>query len=98
MGEFSVININLNEEPPKDDQGEDSDQGDDNEIMNEVGGHKVIQLNNKFIPNGFFPLEKIFDQNDIPTRNETMMAFKLMDKNVEEYDLSMKENPHGKTF
>jgi len=30
--------------------------------------HKVLQLNNNFIPKGLVPSEQLFDRNDVPVK------------------------------
>jgi hypothetical protein len=35
-------------------------------LKRKIGRHDIIQLPNNQIPRGLVPLEKIFDQNDIP--------------------------------
>ncbi len=58
-------------------------------LLNNIAGHKVLQLKSNFIPKGLIPLEKIFDKNDIPVKP----TVKLEPANTCQYNLGTEENP-----
>ena len=58
-------------------------------LMNNIAGHKVLQLKSNFIPRGLIPLEQIFDRNDIPVRP----TVKPEPANTHQYNLGTEENP-----
>ena len=58
VDEFSDLHIdqqNLNEE-----------ESQEPELKKKLGQHDIVQLPNNYIPRGLVPLERLFDQNDVP--------------------------------
>ncbi len=58
-------------------------------FLNNIAGHKVLQLKSNFIPKGLIPLEHLFDKTDIPSKP----TIKPEPTNVSQYNLGTEENP-----
>jgi len=58
-------------------------------LQNRIGGHDVMQLPTNFIPKGLVPLERIFDQNDVPTKPPDPQEI----EEVSDCNLGTKEHP-----
>jgi hypothetical protein len=54
-----------------------------------LGQHDIVQLPNNYIPQGLVPLERIFDQNDVPYKPEK----KEKDPAVHEHNIGGKSHP-----
>lgn len=52
-------------------------------------GRKILQLKRNFIPRGLVPLEKLFDQNDVPTRP----TIQPKEEKVQEHNLGTSSDP-----
>lgn len=60
MNEFSILHIDQDK-----DVYENLENGN---FQNTIINHKVIELKGNFIPKGLVPLERIFDNNDVPIK------------------------------
>jgi ribonuclease HI len=81
VDEFSDLHIdqqNLNEE-----------ESQTPELKKKLGQHDIIQLPNNYIPRGLVPLERLFDQNDVPYKPDK----KEKDPAVQEHDIGGKSQP-----
>jgi hypothetical protein len=58
-------------------------------FKNKIDNHKMLLLNNNRIPKGFIPLERLFDQNDIPLKS----TLHPQPEEVEDCNLGSKESP-----
>lgn len=62
MGEFSCSHI----EEENNDMIKENIGDPDINLKQKVADHDIIQFPNNYIPKGLVPLEKLFDQNDVP--------------------------------
>jgi hypothetical protein len=63
-------------------------EGEDLEAFREkITDHRMLVLKNNQISKGLIPLEKLFDQNDIPLKS----ALQSQPEEVEDYDIGTKE-------
>jgi ribonuclease HI len=60
IDEFSSLHI--------DQENENDEKVKNPRLKNKIGRHDIIQLPNNQIPRGLVPLEKLFDQNDVPLK------------------------------
>jgi hypothetical protein len=63
--------------------------GDPQEFHDKIANHRMLVLKNNQIPKGLIPLERLFNQNDIPLRS----TFQPQPEEVEDCDIGTKENP-----
>ncbi len=63
----------------------------DEDFLNNIAGHKVLQLKRNFIPKGLIPLEQIFDKNDIPIKP----TIKHEPRNTCKHNLGSEKNPQN---
>ncbi len=56
---------------------------------NRIAGHEIMQLPTNYIPKGLVPLERIFDQNDVPVKPPD----KQNSEEVVDCNLGTSENP-----
>jgi hypothetical protein len=54
-----------------------------------MASHKVIQLENNFIPKGLVCLEKLFDRNDVPTKPTVVPK----DESIYDYNVGTSQEP-----
>jgi hypothetical protein len=54
-----------------------------------MGQHDIVQLPNNYIPRGLVPLEKIFNQNDVPYKPDK----KERDPSVHEHNIGSQSHP-----
>jgi len=73
--EFSTTRIDQDgiSRTPEDIEDEEPRQNDDDDVsqtsfLNQIVGHKMLQLKSNYIPKGLVPLEQLFDRNDIPVK------------------------------
>jgi ribonuclease HI len=81
VDEFSDLHIdqqNLNEEELQ-----------KPELKKKLGQHDIVQLPNNYIPRGLVPLERLFDQNDVPYQPDK----KEKDPAVQEHNIGGKSQP-----
>jgi len=57
--------------------------------LNFIAGKDIIQSNNNIIPRGLFPLEKMFDSNDVAIKPRILPS----DGEMEDYNLWTVGNP-----
>jgi ribonuclease HI len=81
IDDFSTLHI--------DHENENVEKVKNPKLKNKIGGHDIIQLPNNKIPRGLVPLEKIFDQNDVPLNTDK----KEEDPNVFKYNLGDEQCP-----
>jgi hypothetical protein len=58
-------------------------------LKRKMGQHDIVQLPNNYIPRGLVPLEKIFDQNDVPYKPDK----KEKDHVVHEHNIASQNHP-----
>jgi len=81
VDEFSDMHI---------DQDQDSEESPHADVfMNKIDNHHVVQFPSNHIPKGIFPLERLFDKNDVAIKVEGSTE----EVDVTEYNLGMEENP-----
>jgi hypothetical protein len=81
VDEFFDLHIdqqNLNEEGSQ-----------ETELKKRLGQHDIVQLPKNYIPRGLVPLERLFDQNDVPYQPDK----KEKDPVVQEYNIGGKGQP-----
>jgi hypothetical protein len=59
------------------------------EFREKIANHRMLVLKNNQIPKGLIPLERLFDQNDMPLKS----ALQPQPEEVEDYDIGTKEDP-----
>jgi hypothetical protein len=58
-------------------------------FKNKIANHKMLLLKNNQIPKGLIPLERLFDQNDIPLKS----TLQPQPEEVEDCNIGSKESP-----
>jgi ribonuclease HI len=81
IDEFSALHI--------DHENENIEKVKNPKLKNKIGRHDIIQLPNNQIPRGLVPLDKIFDQNDVPLKPDK----KEEDPVVFQYNLGEEKCP-----
>lgn len=71
VGEFFSSNIDEDEQ----DDGKEHDIPD--KFVGQIANHKIVQLENNYIPRGLIPLEKLIDQKNVTLK-------RLLNPSVEE--------------
>jgi hypothetical protein len=51
--------------------------------------HKILHLNNNFIPKGLVPLEQLFDRNNVPVKPTVLPK----DDSIETYHIGIEKDP-----
>ena len=62
VDEFYILQI----EEYNSDSNEATKDKENSKLKSKVADHDITQLSNNFIPKGLVPLEKLFDQNNVP--------------------------------
>jgi hypothetical protein len=62
---------------------------DPQEFHDKITNHRMLVLKNNQIPKGLIPLERLFNQDDIPLRS----TLQPQPEEVEDCDIGTKENP-----
>jgi hypothetical protein len=62
---------------------------DPQEFHDKIVNHRMLVLKNNQIPKGLIPLERLFNQDDIPSRS----TLQPQPEEVEDCDIGTKENP-----
>jgi hypothetical protein len=61
----------------------------ENNFKDKIANHKTLLLKNNQIPKGIIPLERLFDQNDIPLKS----TFHPQPEEFEDYNVGSEESP-----
>jgi hypothetical protein len=87
VDEFSETHINQeNQNDPTWIMQEDEDP---QKFQDKIANHCMLVLKNNQIPKGLIPLERLFDQNDIPLKS----TLQPQPEEVEDCDIGTKDNP-----
>ena len=92
-GDF--VNTHIDAENDNSENFQDAEENEEEKtstkkLKGTLGGKDIIQLKSNFIPRGLIPLEKIFDQNDVPKN----LKVKFADNAIEDRNIGTKENPN----
>jgi ribonuclease HI len=81
VDEFSDMHI--------DQENQNVEESKKPKLKRKMGQHDIVQLPNNYIPQGLVPLEKIFDQNDVPYKPDK----KEKDPAVHEHNIGSQNHP-----
>jgi hypothetical protein len=67
---------------------------DPQRFQDKIANHRMLVLKNNQIPKGLIPLERLFDQDDIPLKS----TLQPRPKEVEDCDIGTKGNPNWSKY